>query len=211
MKNAVAIIVAGFALSAAAQDHNHLSVNTDGTTTSINAGYYASETDWSIGGDGYVHYMGEIAEYHTHDYHDGYYFGQTATLTSDFYFASGNLDGGDFYYEIVGFAAVDGGSATEAFWGEEAHGGHDGFDIIASSLGATRLDRSFGVGAGNHPHGQLTGINGLGVYDITLVAWDANGVYADSAPVTLRVEAIPAPASAALMGLAGLAATRRRR
>jgi len=57
----------------------------------------------------------------------------------------------------------------------------------------------------------VTGINGEGVYDITLVAWDANGVYADSAPVTLRVEAIPAPASAALMTLSGFAAMRRRR
>ena len=185
-------------------------VNTDGTTTSIEAGFFASETDWGIAG-GYVTYQGEIAEYHTHDFHDGYYFGQTATLTSDFYFATGNLDGGDFYYEIVGFAAVDGGSATEAFWGEEEHGGGPGFDVIASSLGATRLDRSFGVGIGNHPHGQVTGINGEGVYDITLVAWDANGVYADSAPVTLRVEAIPAPASAALMTLSGFAAMRRRR
>ena len=210
MRTFTAIIVAGLAATASAQDHNHITVNTDGTTTSIEAGFFASETDWSIAG-GYVNYQGEIAEYHTHHYHDGYFFGQTATLTSDFYFASGNLDGGDFYYEIVGFAAVDGGSATEAFWGEEEHGGGEGFDIIASSLGATRLDRSFGVGAGNHPHGQVTGVNGLGVYDITLVAWDANGLYADSAPVTLRLEAIPAPASAALMGLAGLVATRRRR
>lgn len=210
MRTFTAIIVAGFASSAAAQDHNHLSVNTDGTTTSINAGYYASETDWSISG-GYVNYMGEIAEYHTHHDHDGWYFGQTATVTSDFYFATGNLDGGDFYYEIVGLNAVDGGTATEAIWGFEQHGGGDGFDVVASSLGATRLDRSFGVGVGNHPHGQVTGINGLGVYDLTLVAWDANGVYADSVPVTLRIEAIPAPASAALMGMAGLAATRRRR
>lgn len=210
MRTFTAIIVAGLATSAAAQDHNHLSVNTDGTTTSINAGYYASETDWSISG-GYVNYMGEIAEYHTHLYHDGWYFGQTATITSDFFFATGNLEGGDFYYEIVGLAAVDGGSATEAIWGFEEHGGGDGFDVVASSLGATRLDRSFGVGAGNHPHGQVTGINGEGVYDLTLVAWDANGVYADSAPVTLRIEAVPAPASAALMGVAGLAAMRRRR
>jgi len=211
MRTFTAIIVAGLATSAAAQDHNHITVNTDGTTTSINAGFLPTEADWSIDGDGYVNYMGEIAEYHTHDYFDGFYFGQTATLTSDFFFATGNLNGGDFYYEIVGLVPVDGGSATEAFWGEEEHGGGPGFDIVASSLGATRLERSFGVGAGNHPHGQVTGINGEGVYDLTLVAWDANGVYADSAPVTLRIEAIPAPASAALMGVAGLAAMRRRR
>lgn len=210
MRSVSIIVAAGLAFSASAQDHNHLSVNTDGTTTNINAGYLASETDWGIAG-GYVTYQGEIAEYHTHDFHDGFHFGLAATLTSDFFAATGNLDGGDFYYEIVGFAAVDGGSATEAFWGEEAHGGHEGFEIIASSLGATRLDRSFHVGFGGHPHGQLTGVNGEGVYDITLVAWDASGVYGDSAPVTLRIEAVPAPASAALMGLAGLAAIRRRR
>jgi len=46
-------------------------VNTDGTTTSIEAGFFASETDWGIAG-GYVTYQGEIAEYHTHDFHDGY-------------------------------------------------------------------------------------------------------------------------------------------
>ncbi len=211
MKNAMTIVLAGLALSAGAQDHNHLSVNTDGTTTSINAGYYASEPDWSIGGDGYVHYSGEIARYHTHHFHAGWLFGQTATLTSDFYFATGNLDGGDFYYEIVGLSAVDGGSATEAIWGFEEHGGGAGFDVVASLLGATRLERSFGVGVGNHPHGQVTGINGMGVYDLTLVAWDANGVYADSAPVTLRIEAIPSPSSIAVLGLACLGAMRRRR
>ncbi|MFI4894419.1 MAG: hypothetical protein ACIAQ0_13470 [Phycisphaerales bacterium JB058] len=211
MKNTVAFIVAGVALSASAQHHHHMSVNTDGVTTSIEAGYYASEPDWSIGGDGYVHYQGAINVYHTHDFHGGYSFGNTATITSDFYAASGNLDGGDFYYEIVSLAPVDGGSATEAVWGFEDHGGGHGFSIEASLSGATRVDRSFHIGVGNHPHGQVTGINGTGIYDLTLVAWDANGVYADSAPVTLRINAVPAPASAALVGLAGLAATRRRR
>lgn len=71
MRTFTAIIIAGFATSAAAQDHNHLTVNTDGTTTSIEAGFFASETDWGIAG-GYVTYQGEIAEYHTHDFHDGY-------------------------------------------------------------------------------------------------------------------------------------------
>jgi hypothetical protein len=205
-----AILMMTLAGAAAAQDHNHLTVNTDGTTTSINAGYLVGETDWGIDG-GYVTYQGEIAEYHTHDFHDGFHFGLAATLTSDFFAATGNLDGGDFYYEIVDFTAVDGGSATEAFWGEEAHGGNEGFEIIASSLGATRLDRSFRVGFAGHPHDQVTGVNGTGVYDITLVAWDASGIYADSAPVTLRLEAVPAPASAALLGLAALGASRRRR
>lgn len=210
MHTFTAIIVAGLAASAAAQDHNHLAINTDGTNTLIEAGYYASETDWGIAG-GYVTYQGEIAEYHLHDYHDGWYTGLTANLGSDFFAATGNLDGGDFYYEITGFAAIDGGLATEAVWAfEDHHGGH-GIDIVASSGGATRLDRSFGVGVGNHPHGQLTAFDAQGVYDITLVAWDANGVYADSAPVTLRINAIPAPASAALISLAGLAAVRRRR
>ncbi len=211
MKTVLTTLVAGLAFSASAQDHNHLTVNTDGTTTSIEAGFFASEPDWGINGAGYVTYLGEIAHYHTDHFHGGYSFGQTATITSDFYAASGNLDGGDFYYEIVGFSAVDGGSATEAIWGFEEHGGGEGFDVVASSNGATRLDRSFGVGVGNHPHGQVTGFDGLGTYDLMLVAWDANGVYADSAPVTLRINAVPAPASAALLGLAGVAGVRRRR
>lgn len=210
MKTVLTTLVAGLAFSASAQ-HHHLSVNTDGTTTSIEAGYYASETDYSIGGDGYVHFQGSIVEYHTHEFHGGYSFGNTATITSDFYAASGNLDGGDFYYEIVGLAPVDGGSATNAIWGYADHGGGHGFDVEASLDGATRIDRSFGVGVGNHPHGQVTGINGVGTYDLTLVAWDANGVYADSAPVTLRINAVPAPASAALLGIAGVAGVRRRR
>lgn len=211
MKIIVSFVLAGLAASATAQNHHHMTVNTDGTTTSIEAGYYASEPDWSIGADGYVHNQGSINVYETHHLHGGYSFGNTATISSDFYAASGNLDGGDFYYELVSLVALDGGSATNAIWGFEDHGGGDGFDVEASLDGATRIERSFGVGVGNHPHGQVTGIDGVGLYDLTIVAWDANGIYGDSAPVTLRINAVPAPASAALLGVAGIAGLRRRR
>lgn len=197
--------------AASAQHHHHLSINTDGTTASIEAGYFASETDWSIDTNGYVNFQNSVNVYHTHDTHGGFSFGNTATITSDFYAATGNLDGGDFYYELVSLTPVSGGSATKAIWGFADHGGGHGFDIDGSLDGATRIERSFGVGVGNHPHGQVTGINGTGIYDLTIVAWDANGVYADSAPVTLRINAVPAPAAAALLGVAGLTAARRRR
>ncbi|RNC80321.1 MAG: hypothetical protein ED559_00445 [Phycisphaera sp.] len=210
MKIATIASVSLLAGTASAQ-HHHLSINTDGTTTIIEAGYLASETDWSIDTNGYVNFQGSINVYHTHDNHGGYSFGNTTTITSDFFAATGNLDGGDFYYELVSLTPVNGGSATNAIWGFAEHGGGPGFDIEGSLDGATRIERSFGIGVGNHPHGQVTGINGTGIYDLAIVAWDANGVYADSAPVTLRINAVPAPASAALFGVAGLAAARRRR
>ena len=49
-----------------------------------------------------------------------------------------------------------------------------------------------------------------GVYDVTLIARDANGVHADSLPFEISFTAVPAPGAAAL-GAAGLAAACRRR
>jgi hypothetical protein len=60
---------------------------------------------------------------------------------------------------------------------------------IARSDGATRAARSYTVGAGYHVHGQYILASRPGVYRIQLQVWDANGVYADSNPVTLDVQA----------------------
>lgn len=210
MRTVSTIVAAGLAFSASAQDHNHLTVNTDGSMISIVAGYLASETGFAFDAQGQLTSDGEIFVYHIENPDGGLYFGETATLTSDFFAATGNLDGGDFRYEIVSILPVDGGSATNALLGFSEHDSGV-FDPAAELAGATRADRSFAVGFAGHPEDQAAAFDAPGLYDLTLVAWDANGLYADSAPVTLRYNVIPAPASAAIMGLAGLAVVRRRR
>lgn len=202
--------LAGSAVSA--QDHNHITVNTDGTNIQMEIGYLPSESAFALAPDGQVLRNGEIMVYTLESQHDGWYFDQTGTLTTDFYAATGNLDGGNFLYEITNVAPVGGGASTIASWGFEGHGGAGGYNPVAFSDGASQLERSLEVGGpGNHPHGQKTGVRDLGVYDITLVAWDSAVTYWPSQPVTIRVNAIPAPASAALLGLGGIAAVRRRR
>ena len=79
------------------------------------------------------------------------------------------------------------------------------------SDGATRVERSLYVGFDNRPLGQMQAISGFGVFDMTIVAWDANAVYADSLPMTFRVQTIPGPGPTALFAVAGGAITRRRR
>lgn len=210
MRTVSTLAAAGLALSASAQDHNHLTVNTDGSAISIVAGYLASETNFAFDAQGRLTHDGEIFVYHVEDLDAGLYFGETATLTSDFFAATGNLDGGDFRYEILAITPLDGGSATNALLGFSEHGsGH--FDPAADFSALTRADRSFAVGFAGHPEDQAAAFNAPGLYDLTLVAWDANGLYADSSPISLRYNVIPAPASAAIMGLAGLAGVRRRR
>jgi MYXO-CTERM domain-containing protein len=46
---------------------------------------------------------------------------------------------------------------------------------------------------------------------VTLIAWDSNGRYADSAPLTVRFDVVPAPGAIAAIAVACLAGVRRRR
>jgi hypothetical protein len=52
------------------------------------------------------------------------------------------------------------------------------------------------VGIGGHNHDQGYAFSADGLYDVSLVAWDANGVYADADPVTIRFRVGNAPSCA---------------
>lgn len=179
--------------------HNHITVDTPSGTPGehviIRAGYNPSEAGYSII-DGRLSLNGEpvtydISESIAEPGHENWIGGDELVLTSDFYFGTGRLDNGDFLFEIVSVTPVGSGTPNAVFaWGE-AHKKDAGIHFHALSDATMRHDRSFHVGAGEHGHGQVYAISDPGVYDITLVAWDANGVYADSAPVTFRIATPP--------------------
>ena len=116
----------------------------------------------------------------------GYFGGQQAVLTSDFYFSTGRLVGGNFNFEIANVQALAGPS-TRVVWVHVA--GPGVFSLQADSLGASQTQRSYNVGIAGHEHDQLTLIRDEGLYDVTFVAWDSNGVYAPSESVTVRFQA----------------------
>ena len=60
------------------------------------------------------------------------------------------------------------------------------FSLQADSEGATQAARSYNVGIGGHQHAQLHLIENEGIYDITFVAWDTNGLYLQSEPCSSR-------------------------
>lgn len=180
--------------AALAHEHNHLTIDTatgsPGDQISILAGFLPDESDFSISPEGTVLHMGVAHEYHADEYLpaplDNWLAGDGAVLTSDFFFSTGRLDGGNFAYEISSVVPVTRGAAGAVVaWGLNG--------LEAFSDGATRVDRSFTVGAGGHPHGQFYAVNQPGEFLVTLVAWDLNGVYADSAPVTFTLHAAPPP------------------
>ena len=117
---------------------------------------------------------------------DGWYEGEALTLCSDYFYSSGTLAGGDFRFELVGVEMLDGDPAKAPLVWAVHH--ETGLEMIASTDGATREERSFAVGAGEHTHGQVVLCSTPGVYRLTLQAWDANGVYTDADPVTLEVQ-----------------------
>lgn len=178
------------ALPAAAQDHNHITVDTfngdDGQQILIRAGYIPVENAYSIS-DGYLTKDGQIAEYAVLDQfpfgaYAGWYGGFDLRLTSDFYFATGRLNGGNFMWELVDFEALAAGPGT-AVWGSFETGD---FEVSAAIGAATRLDRSYDTGIAGHDHDQAYAFSAPGLYDLTLIAWDSNGIYLDSEPVKVR-------------------------
>lgn len=197
--------------------HTHFAVDTEtgtaGDQTLIRTGYYPGEEDFSIGDDGRVWYGDVYAQYLLNvdipfDPFDGWIGGGGVVLASDEFFDTGRLGGGDFWFEIIDFQPVAGSSDAEMSWAIY----HDGMLMnIARSGGETRMDRSFNVGIGLHVHGQLAMVSHPGIYDLTIQAWDENGVYTDSSAVTMRFEAVPAPGAAGLLLLAGVAVGGRRR
>lgn len=190
------------ACSAALAHHHHVTVDTvstpDGPKIVIAAGYYPAEADAFVAPDGRLMDGDRFLAADADDdlvqpgAFDGWAGSQELVLTSDYFYATGRLDGGDFRYEIVHVELV-GGDPADVAWG---HFDEDSGQFVADALstGASRAERSIDVGAGQHDHTQAFLLSSAyGAYDVTLVAWDANGVYADSDPVVLRVAAHPCP------------------
>jgi hypothetical protein len=203
-------------LASAAGAHNHVTVDTVsgafGDQILIRAGYLATETSFSVSG-GRLMYNGSVATYVVGEQLsqpgvlNGAYFSQDILLTSDFFYATGRLNGGNFRWELASVTALSG--AGTVGWGEFDHDGV--FSSLASSDAGTRLGRSYDTLAGYHEHEQAAYFTAPGTYDVTFVAWDSNGRYADSAPLTVRFEVVPAPGAIALLAVAGIGASRRRR
>ena len=182
------------ALSAAASlalpalAHDHLTVDTENGKIVVRAGYYGNESGFSIDTNGRLMADGRLAVFEVPDpLMSGplanWYGGYEILLTSDYYLASGRLHGGSFRYEIASVTPVQGGPCTTV-WGDfDAN-----WDLqpVCTSGGATRAERSYNVGIGGHNHDQGYAFSAEGLYDVSLVAWDANGVYADADPVTIR-------------------------
>lgn len=203
-------------LASAAGAHNHITVDTVsgafGDQILIRAGYLATETSFSVSG-GRLLYNGSVATYVVGEQLsqpgalNGAYFSQDILLTSDFFYATGRLNGGNFRWELASVTALSG--AGTVGWGQFDHDGV--FSSLASSDAGTRLGRSYDTLAGYHEHEQAAYFTAPGTYDVTFVAWDSNGRYADSAPLTVRFEVVPAPGAIALLAVAGIGASRRRR
>lgn len=213
------VTVAGLAAVSYGQvDHVHLTVDTEsgqaGDKVLVQTGWFQGEEDITIGADGHLYDGDEILVVEFGDVYsggndwDGRYFGAGPRLTSDFFFPTGRLDGGDFAFEIVDVSAVSGNGSTTIGWAEN----HEGMLMnVTESDGATQEDRSFWVGTNRHMHHQIISSTEQGLWDVTLVAYDLNGKYTDADAVTLRMSVVPAPAGLALLGAGGLIAVRRRR
>ncbi|MFG0258745.1 MAG: hypothetical protein ACF8LK_00220 [Phycisphaerales bacterium JB041] len=209
----VGVSVCVAAATALAQDHNHITVDTDGSRVVLDTGYLPDETGFAIGPDGWVTFEGErlvresLAEW-TGTPLTGWQLGAETVLTSDFYAATGRLDGGDFWIEIAGFDFVGGDRESDFAW---ATRDRSVLESVGQFSAGTREGRSYYVGNNRHPHGQVWLAERPGLYALTLIAWDANGVYADSEPVQMYIRSVPGPGGAGVLACLGMGAAVRRR
>jgi hypothetical protein len=193
-RTALALSALTIAHAASAQDHFHMTVDTAPVmgvpTTLIRAGYLPAENSFTVE-DGRLMFQGEVAVLVIPDQissgtFSGYFGGQQAVLTSDFFFSTGRLTGGNFNFEIADVQTIA-GPPTRVVWVHAT--GPSSFSLQADSNGASQGQRSYNVGIAGHQHAQLTLIRDEGLYDVTFIAWDTNGVYAPSEPVTVRFQA----------------------
>lgn len=193
MKNIFASMsVSAIAMIAGA--HNHITVDTQsgsvGDKIIVRAGYYPTESAFTIV-DQRLHIDGQIACYSLPDSFvsgplTGWFGGDEVLLTSDYFYFTGRLEGGDFRWEISSVTPVLPGTSRVA-WGMFDEAGE--FAVMAVSDASDRSARSFSTPAGDHNHDQAYGFEGAGLYDVTFVVWDASGKFVDSDPVTIRFRA----------------------
>ena len=198
LESSAPAIVAVACLASPLLAHDHLTVDTLDGRIVVRAGYEGDETGVTIDPTGRLMLDGRLALFEVPDELPsgplaGWKGGDEILLTSDYFLATGRLDGGDFRYEIAAVTPLAGGPGTFA-WGEF----DTNLDLQPSceSDGASRDARSYDVGLGGHNHEQGYAFSADGLYDVTLVAWDANGLYADAAPVTIRFHVGNGPACA---------------
>jgi hypothetical protein len=130
-------------------------------------------------------------------------------LTTNFYANTGRLDGGDFRYEITSVTPIPGGGGVDGLqFGFAAP--EEGLYAISSD--STRAGRSLDLGVNTLYDDEVMVADRPGLYDVTLVAWDANAKYTDSAPVTFRITVAPEPTAAAMwLFVIGVSFARRTR
>lgn len=185
-----------FAIACAASAHNHVTVDTAsgsvGDKIVLKAGYYPTESAFSIA-DNRLQKNGLSACYDLPDTFvsgpvSGWFGGDEILLTSDYFYLTGRLNGGDFRWEMISVSPVLGGS-TRVAWGTFDEFGE--YAVMAESDGATRALRSFATPAGDHNHDQAYGFDSAGLFDVTFVVWDASGKFIDSDPISIRFRAGP--------------------
>ena len=135
-----------------------------------------------------------------------------------------NASDGPIGYEIVDVRRIDDDATTQVVWrflGPNGNPESNGHTLRwANSTASTAAGRSFLHNVGDHVHGSRGNPDSgfflftqeLGLYEITIRAWDTTGYFAASEPVSFQLNAIPEPTSAMLVltGCAALLALRRR-
>lgn len=183
-------------ITCASSAHNHVTVDTvsgkSGDKILLRAGYYPTESAYSIS-DHRLLKNGRTACYDLPDTFVsgpvlGWFGGGDVLLTSDYFFLTGRLNGGDFRWEMTSVSPVF-GDVPRVVWGAFDEFGE--YAVMAASDGPTRAMRSFSTPAGDHNHDQAYGLNAAGLCDVTFIVWDASGKFIDSEPVTIRFRSGP--------------------
>jgi hypothetical protein len=178
--------------------HDHLTVDTMNGKIVVRVGYYGNEAGFSIDPTGRLMADGRLAIFEVPDELSsgplaGWKGGYDLLLTSDYFLATGRLRGGSFRYEIGSVTPITGAPGVLA-WGD--FDSNWDFQPACGSDGVTRAARSYDVGIGGHNHEQGYAFSADGLYDVSIVAWDVNGVYSDADPVTIRFHVGNAPSCA---------------